>query len=49
MYALIGTLSDEVNELARFTGLLKAINTGGAAFGYGVQVKWSMMGAEAIL
>ena len=49
MYALIGTLSEEVDELARFIGLMKAINTGGAALGYAVQVKWTMVGSEAIL
>lgn len=28
---------------------MKAVHTGGAALGYGVQVKWSMMGSEALL
>ncbi|KAL2406891.1 Notoamide biosynthesis cluster protein O' [Exophiala dermatitidis] len=49
MYALVGTLTDDIDELARYTGMLKAVNTGGAALGYAVQVKWSMMGAECIL
>jgi hypothetical protein len=49
MYALVGTLSDEVDETARYIGLLKAINTGGSALGYGVQVTWSMMGSESIM
>ncbi|KAF7546315.1 hypothetical protein G7Z17_g8521 [Cylindrodendrum hubeiense] len=49
VYFLIGTLSNEVEELARYTGILKTVNTAGAALGYGVQVKWNMMGAEALL
>jgi CTP synthase (UTP-ammonia lyase) len=49
MYFIVGTLSDEVDTLARYTSIMKAINTAGAALGYGVQVKWSMMGAEALL
>lgn len=48
-YALIGTLPDEDDELARYTGLMKAIKTGEAALDYAVQVNWSMMGSEAIL
>lgn len=49
MYAVVGTLTEDIDELQRYTGWLKAVNTGGAALGYAVQVKWSMMGAEAIL
>ncbi|PLB53473.1 MFS general substrate transporter [Aspergillus steynii IBT 23096] len=49
MYALIGTLTEDVDELARYTGFMKAVNTGGAALGYAVQTKWSMMGSEALL
>ncbi|KAH8424365.1 uncharacterized protein LDX57_002116 [Aspergillus melleus] len=49
MYALIGTLTEDVDELTRYTGFLKAVNTGGAALGYAVQTKWSMMGSEALL
>lgn len=49
MYAVVGSLTDDVDELERYTGFLKAVNTGGAALGYAVQVEWSMMGAEALL
>ncbi|KAJ9144992.1 MFS general substrate transporter [Pleurostoma richardsiae] len=49
MYFLVGTLSDEVEELARYTSVMKTINTAGIALGYGVQVKWSMMGSEALI
>ncbi|OKL63719.1 hypothetical protein UA08_00827 [Talaromyces atroroseus] len=49
MYFVVGTLSDQVEELARYTSIMKTINTAGIALGYGVQVKWSMMGAEALL
>jgi hypothetical protein len=48
-YALVGTLSPEIDELARYIGFLKAVNTGGAALGYGVQVTWSLIGAESIM
>lgn len=47
MYALVGTLSEDIDTLSRYTALLKAVNTGGVALGYGVQLKWSMMGSEA--
>ncbi|EXJ87998.1 hypothetical protein A1O1_04925 [Capronia coronata CBS 617.96] len=49
MYATVGSLTDDVDELERYTGFLKAVNTGGAALGYAVQVEWSMMGSEALL
>ncbi|KAJ4186753.1 hypothetical protein NW755_007485 [Fusarium falciforme] len=49
VYFLIGTLSTEVEELARYTGILKTVNTAGAAFGYAVQVKWSMLGGASLL
>ena len=49
MYALVGSLTDNIDELSRYTALLKATNTAGAALGYGIQVKWSMMGSEALL
>ncbi|KAH6880007.1 major facilitator superfamily domain-containing protein [Thelonectria olida] len=49
VYFLIGTLSTEVEELARYTGILKTVNTAGAAFGYAVQVKWNMLGAASLL
>ena len=49
MYALIGTLTEDVDELTRYNGFLKAVNTGGAALGYAVQTRWSMMGSEALL
>lgn len=49
MYYLVGTLSDVVEESARYASVMKTVNTAGAALGYGVQVKWSMMGAEALL
>lgn len=49
MYALVGSLTEDVDELERYTGFMKAVNTGGAALGYAVQTKWSMMGAEALL
>jgi hypothetical protein len=49
MYALIGSLSEEVDELTRYTGVMKAVNTAGAALAYAVQNEWSMMGSEALL
>ncbi|KAM5348637.1 hypothetical protein ACJ41O_008461 [Fusarium nematophilum] len=49
VYFLIGTLSTEVEELARYTGILKTVNTAGTAFGYAVQVKWTMMGGASLL
>ncbi|KAL3486496.1 major facilitator superfamily domain-containing protein [Aspergillus germanicus] len=49
MYALVGSLTENVDELERYTGYMKAVNTGGAALGYAVQTQWSMMGAEALL
>ncbi|KAL4965255.1 major facilitator superfamily domain-containing protein [Aspergillus stella-maris] len=49
MYALVGSLTENVDELERYTGFLKAVNTGGAALGYAVQTKWTMMGAEALI
>ncbi|KAL2829639.1 MFS general substrate transporter [Aspergillus pseudoustus] len=49
MYALVGSLTENVDELERYTGYLKAVNTGGAALGYAVQTQWSLMGAESIL
>ncbi|KAL5338326.1 hypothetical protein BJX70DRAFT_398846 [Aspergillus crustosus] len=49
MYALVGSLSENVDELERYTGFMKAVNTGGAALGYAVQTKWSLMGSEALL
>ncbi|CEL09606.1 hypothetical protein ASPCAL12741 [Aspergillus calidoustus] len=49
MYALVGSLTENVDELERYTGYMKAVNTGGAALGYAVQTQWSMVGAEALL
>ncbi|KAL2824423.1 MFS general substrate transporter [Aspergillus cavernicola] len=49
LYALVGSLTEDMDELERYTGFLKAVNTGGAALGYAVQTKWSMVGAEALL
>ncbi|KAJ0414383.1 major facilitator superfamily domain-containing protein [Aspergillus carlsbadensis] len=49
MYALVGSLTENVDELERYTGYMKAVNTGGAALGYAVQTQWSMMGAESLL
>ncbi|BCS19552.1 uncharacterized protein APUU_12380A [Aspergillus puulaauensis] len=49
MYALVGSLTEHIDELERYTGFMKAVNTGGAALGYAVQTEWSMMGSEALL
>ena len=49
MYFLVGTLSNQVEGVAGYVSDMKSINTAGIALGYGVQVKWSMMGSEALM
>ncbi|KAL4948203.1 hypothetical protein BDW69DRAFT_189477 [Aspergillus filifer] len=39
MCALVGSLTENVYELERYTGFLKAVNTGGAALGYTLHIK----------